>query len=193
MLQPFLQLKNVSKAFQGRGVVTDFSLSLEPEERVCLMGPSGSGKTTLLRLLCGLEEPDSGERIARPGLRFAMVFQENRLIESLDALGNVSLCCRCSPEAVRECLLALDLPEDRLTCPVWEFSGGMKRRVALARALLAPSDVLLLDEPYKGLDEDTRVRVMAQVENRLAGRGLVLVTHDPREQGDCRVVRVGED
>ena len=177
-----IALEHVSKAYGGQSVLRDFS-HVFPEGRVaCVVGSSGCGKTTLLRLIAGLEAPDSG-RITPAPEGIAMVFQEDRLPPQLTAAG----CLRSvlprtleRDEAIAGALRALGLWEDR-DKPVREYSGGMRRRVALARALLFPSPWLLMDEPFKGLDEQTRAQAVAFALPRMRGRTTVMVTHDLRE------------
>ena len=121
-----------------------------------LLGPSGIGKTTLLRILLGLETADSGT-ISPEALRWAAVFQKDRLLEGLDAEGNLRfvLGANYDAAAARALLKELGLG-DVGRKKVRDYSGGMKRRLALARALLAPSDALALDEPFTGLDPANR-------------------------------------
>ena len=119
--------------------------------------PSGSGKTTLFRLIAGLEEPDNTEpraQIRRYGSRMSMVFQEDRLCEEYSALVNVDMVTG-DRERSRQYLRGL-LDERDLQKPCRELSGGMKRRVAIARAIAAGGDVMLLDEPFSGLDAESR-------------------------------------
>ena len=185
-----LEAINVSKGFDGRPVIRDFSARFLPGSRTCLMGPSGCGKTTLLRLLMGLETPDGGQIRIPKGTRFSAVFQEDRLLNRLTAAANVRLAARVPAAQAEELLLALGIPLESLSLPVSAFSGGMKRRVALCRALLAEYDVLTLDEPYKGLDEETRARVMRLVEAHTAGRTVILVTHTLEEAGGYELIRL---
>ena len=147
----------------------------------CLMGPSGCGKTTLLRILTGLEAPDCGEITGVP-TRIAMVFQEDRLVDSLTVRANLRLALGAGydPADAQALLNELDLP-DALRRTVGELSGGMKRRVALARALLYDVPLLVLDEPFKGLDETTARQCMDALARRAAGRAVLLVTHDAQE------------
>lgn len=176
-----LEAVKLCKAFDGRPVIRDFSMRLDPGCRVCLTGPSGSGKTTLLRLLMGLEKPDSGQLSIPRGTRFSAVFQEDRLLEQLTAAANVSLVSPAPLGDITALLKALGLDMESLAQPVSAFSGGMKRRVALCRALLAQYDVLCLDEPYKGLDASLREQVIQVVDAYTQGKTVVLVTHDLRE------------
>lgn len=117
-------------------------------------GSSGAGKTTLLRILLGLERPDDG-RHNGAAFRWAAVFQEDRLLPGLDAAGNLRFVLGGRYDAARAAALLRELGlADAADKRVRDYSGGMKRRLALARALLAPSDALVLDEPFTGLDAD---------------------------------------
>lgn len=176
-----LEAIDVSKSFDGKNVISHFSARFEKGGHYCLMGASGSGKTTLLNLLLGLIRPDSG-RIEKPDdLRFSAVFQEDRLMEQMTAAANVTLVSRASHAEAEKLLLRLGIESDSLPQPVSAYSGGMKRRVALCRALLAEYDVLVLDEPYKGLDEETRALVMGIVKEYTQNKTVLLVTHDRDE------------
>lgn len=184
-----LEAVNLAKSFEGRPVISGFSQRFEAGGHYGLMGPSGCGKTTLLNMLMGLIPPDRGEVRGMKGLRFSAVFQEDRLLEQLPALGNVRLVSDAPRKEVEALLLQLGLAPDNWRKPVGEYSGGMKRRVALCRALMAEYDLLFLDEPFKGLDEETRAQVMATLWERTKGKTLVLVTHDPWEaQGLNRII-----
>jgi len=185
-----LEAIKLCKAFDGRPVIQDFSIRLKPGSRVCLTGPSGSGKTTLLRLLMGLEKPDSGTLSMPRGTHFSAVFQENRLLEQLTAEANVALVSAAPRQEIAALLNALGLDAKSLAQPVSTFSGGMKRRAALCRALLAPYDILCLDEPYKGLDEALRAQVMRIVDEHTRGKTVVLVTHDLREAEGYELIQL---
>ena len=176
-----LVLEHVEKRYGDKVVLRDFSARFPGGECTCIMGPSGCGKTTLLRLILGLETPDGGQILGR-SFPMAAVFQENRLFEDFSALSNVTAACprERRPEAARH-LMALGLGES-LHAPVRTLSGGMKRRVAVARAVLAPGEVLVLDEPFTGLDRDTKAAVLAYLKDHTQGRTLLLVTHDPAER-----------
>lgn len=176
-----LVLEHVEKRYGDKVVLRDFSARFPGGECTCIMGPSGCGKTTLLRLILGLETPDGGQILGR-SFPMAAVFQENRLFEDFSALSNVTAVCpkERRPEAARH-LMALGLGES-LHAPVRTLSGGMKRRVAVARAVLAPGEVLVLDEPFTGLDRDTKAAVLAYLKDHTQGRTLLLVTHDPAER-----------
>ena len=147
-----------------------------------MMGASGCGKTTLLRIISGLLPPDCGTVYGQEGTQFSAVFQEDRLCGNLTAAANVRLVCgefRSAGE-ISEAFAAVGLSgcENRLA---GELSGGMKRRVALVRALLAEGGAVLLDEPFKGLDESTKRQAVEFSREMLRGRTAVLVTHDRTE------------
>lgn len=175
-----LEAVDLCKSFEGKTVIDHLSFKLKAGGHYCLMGPSGCGKTTLLNLLLGLIKPDSG-RVHTHGARFSAVFQEDRLLEQMTARDNVALVSRASDEEIISLLKNLGIDDESLPQPVSTYSGGMKRRVALCRALLADFDVLFLDEPYKGLDDETRARVMDLVDDYTKGKTVVLVTHDHEE------------
>lgn len=174
-------INNLYKRYGEHAVLGDFSMTVEKGRVTALMAPSGAGKTTLLRLLAGLEKPDAGSISGLDGARLGVVFQEDRLLQWLDAVENVRL---VSPELSREDALdalrrfGLSGIEGQ---PVSELSGGMRRRVALLRALLSPSDALLLDEPFNGLDEATREMVIRETLSLIRGRTTLLITHDPTD------------
>ena len=185
-----IQVRNLTKSYGGRCVLQGVSFTAGTGV-TCVMAPSGSGKTTLLRLVLGLEPPDAGEVQVPPGRRLAAVFQEDRLLEGLDAMGNLRFVLGPAWEepAARALLTELGLGDvgDK---PVRQYSGGMKRRLALARALLAPSDVLVLDEPFTGLDGDNRLRALDCVRRAAEDKPVLLVTHDPRDAADLGARRI---
>jgi NitT/TauT family transport system permease protein len=179
-VQPVV-ISNLRKSFgekrDARVVISDFSAILKPGGRYVLNSSSGGGKTTLLRLIAGLSVPDSGTiRGVGP---LAMVFQEARLFEQRSAVDNLRLIVgrKCDEARIRALLGAL-LPVESLGQPVAELSGGMRRRVELCRALVANSQLLLLDEPFAGLDDASHVAARAFLLTQLKGRTLLLATHD---------------
>lgn len=172
-----LILDQISLAFGTHVLFRDYCLRLESGGLYGLTAPSGRGKTTLLRIIMGLQRPDAGS-IRPEGIRFSAVFQTDRLLPGRNAAEQLLFVrgSRKDREAACQFLSGL-LPEDSLRQHVEELSGGMQRRVAIARALWAESDVLLLDEPFTGLDEGT-LRLTADfiMKNR-QGRTLLLSTH----------------
>ena len=176
-----ISVHNISKRFDGHTVFSELSLTFPAGEITSITGPSGCGKTTLLRILAGLEAPNSGE-IKRDAGSIAFVFQEDRLSEDFTAVSNIRLVCgkTMTAEEIRRHLAEIGLSED-LDKPLRDYSGGMKRRVAIARAICYNADYLLMDEPFKGLDEALKIKVMDYVKRHSQGKTVIFVTHDPEE------------
>lgn len=191
-------LLGVTRRFGEHVVLDGVDLELAPGRTTALMGPNGSGKTTVARLLLGLDEPDDGT--VDPGAsstrRRAVVFQEDRLCPQLSAVDNVRLVLGrgVGSGEVLAALAAVGLEGATVRAPVHELSGGQRRRVAIVRAVLADADLVVLDEPFTGLDQAVKPVTMAWVRDRCAGRTVLLVTHDEREAAwfDAVVVRLGE-
>ena len=186
----FLIFEEIKKSYDGRTVLFGINRRLDMSKSYCLMAPSGTGKTTLLHMTAGLVRPDGGRITMAAGgaageggtlPAVSMVFQEDRLCEEESALTNVVLACREKTKAL-ECLEKL-LPKEALQKPVSRLSGGQRRRVAIARALLADSRVLLLDEPFAGLDAENRKRAAEVILAYRAERLLLAATHDEADAG----------
>lgn len=177
-------IKDLRKAFGENTVLNGVDLTLKDHGVYCLMGPSGTGKTTLLRILLGLEQPDSGSVTGSDGIRVSAVFQEDRLLDTLSPVDNICLVCGdfASRETVRKNLLRI-LPEECLDQPVRELSGGMKRRAALARAAWYPSKLMILDEPFTGLDIKTKDNVIRYLLDMRRNRTMIVATHAPDDAG----------
>lgn len=184
---------DIHKAFGDNIVLDGFSHEFSDGKVTAVIGKSGCGKSTLLNILMGLSAPDSGE-VIRSG-SISAVFQENRLCENLTASANIRLVTgkRFSKDDITSEFAKIGL-DDCENKPVRTLSGGMKRRTALLRALLAEYDILFLDEPFKGLDADTKQIVMNYCKDSIKGKTVILVTHDMDE---CvffadEVIRLGE-
>ena len=176
-----IELRKVSKAFGEKQVLKDFSHTFPRGELTCVMGPSGCGKTTLLSLLLGLDTPDSGEILGLDGLKKSAVFQEDRLCENAGAVSNIRLVNPALTKGEAEGMLRELGLSDSLRQPVRTLSGGLKRRVAILRALAADYDVLFCDEPFKGLDQGTKALVMDYFLGKTRKKTVILVTHDKSE------------
>ena len=170
----------VSFSYQNTPVLQQFQASLPDRGCVCLQGPSGSGKTTLLRLLCGLEKPQSGIIRGLAGRSFSVVFQEDRLLPWKTVLQNVSLVAK-DPATPIELLTAMGLKEYISSFPS-QLSGGMQRRVAIARALAFNGDILVLDEPFNGIDPERWQQLVFIIQKQYQNRLIVLATHIPEQQ-----------
>jgi NitT/TauT family transport system ATP-binding protein len=190
--RPAIELAGVSKVYRtGRGellALDNVSLSVRPGEFVCIIGASGCGKSTLLNLVAGLDRPTAGT-IDTGDRRVGLMFQEPALFPWLTAGRNVELALRARkvPKAVRQARTTELLETVRLAGfgdkRPHELSGGMRQRIALARALAQDADVLLMDEPFGALDAMTRDLLHDELERICAERTLTVlfVTHNVRE------------
>lgn len=181
-------LFGVTKSFQDKTVLKDFSLSVALGETVALMGASGCGKSTVGKLMLGLLKADRGE-VKRPK-RIGAVFQEERLCKEFDAVTNIAMVT--GDRKAAEVALAEVGLTDIKGKPVAALSGGMKRRVAIVRALLSDGELLVLDEPFTGLDAANKQQVAEYVKGKLQGRRALLITHNEKEAAALanRVVRM---
>lgn len=173
--------ENICKSFSDKIVLNNFTHDFKEGKITALVGQSGCGKTTLLSVLMGLIPADSGTLIGfdKP---ISAVFQEDRLCENLTVSANIRLVTgkRFTKQEIEKELCAVGL-KDCSEKPVRELSGGMKRRAAIVRALLAESMILFLDEPFKGLDADTKETVLEYVRAKVKGKTVIFVTHDMKE------------
>ena len=173
-----LTIEHLTKQFGEKTLFRDLCLTVDGP--AVLWAPSGWGKTTLLRILMGLDTPTAG-RVRGVG-RAAAVFQEDRLCPQLTALQNVTLVLPGSEKQYKEQIGAdfqqLGMDAAALALPAARLSGGQKRRTALLRALWAPSDTLLLDEPFTGMDPDTLAATAALLRTRCGTKPVLLATHD---------------
>lgn len=176
-----ISIKNIQKAFGAKQVLNGIDYELEDGGIYCLMGPSGMGKTTLLRILMDLENPDGGDVEGLTRNDIAVMFQENRLLEWMDAIDNIAVMRKgIRDKKLKKEIeenLKLILPADCLHQPVTQLSGGMKRRVALARAMNYPSKLIILDEPFTGLDRETKLEVIDYILKMRGNRILLVATH----------------
>lgn len=174
-----LKAVNITKKYGDSAVLENFTHDFADGKVTAVLGKSGCGKSTLLNVLMGLIPPDGGT-VARGG-RISAVFQEDRLCENLTASANIRL---VTGKRFTKPQIAAELSAVGLDCadkPVRELSGGMKRRTALLRALLAEYDILFLDEPFKGLDAATKQTVIGYCREKIKDKTAVFVTHDREE------------
>ena len=176
-----ITIDRLTLSYGRQQVLKDCSLQVEAGSRVALMGPSGCGKTSLINVIAGLLTPDSG-KVSVNG-KVSYVFQEPALFPWLTAVDNINVVLSDGPETLpraEQLLEAVGLSDCRDKYP-HQLSGGQKQRIAICRALAYGGDILLLDEPLKGLDADTRDQVSALLRQEWTGKTLLLVTHDPSE------------
>ena len=173
-----MNISRLCKSFGQKPVLEDVSLTLVPGQIACLMAPSGRGKTTLLRCIAGLETPDSGSITGRPE-RIGYVFQEDRLCDGFSAADNVRLVTgnALSDAEISRHLTELGL-DGSMRQPVRELSGGMRRRAAICRAVCFGGGLLLLDEPFKGLDDVLRRQTADYILRHRGEAAILCVTHD---------------
>lgn len=201
-------IKNLSKSYGSLNVLKNVNLTMDRDKTYCLMSPSGTGKTTLFRILMGLEKADEGNitwnvgsafrsgsdtSASRP-LRISAVFQEDRLCPSFSPLENVLMVQKGKSSGLSrdEILAAMRrlLPEECFNRPVSTLSGGMKRRTAILRAVLTRSDMLLMDEPFTGLDEETKEDVIRFLQEYRKERFLLISTHQKEDVKKLRGVLI---
>lgn len=199
MTMPRLEISHLSKGFAGRAVVDDVSLTVMPGQVTCLLGPSGCGKSTTLRMIAGVERPDAGRIMvdgqvicdARHSLppedrSIGLMFQDFALFPHLTVTQNVAFGLKgpraAMADRVAHLLDKVGMSRHARAYP-HELSGGEQQRVALARAIAPRPKVMLMDEPFSGLDDRLRDDIRDETLDVLKGEGtaVLLVTHEPAE------------
>lgn len=190
-----LELKNIRKSYNGRCVLDGISAVCSSSQPVCVRGVSGEGKTTLLNIIMGLVNADAGElvyndemhnvkkcRDNKKAYRLSSVFQESALVGHLNPVINVSMVLKgkVDKDVIRNELSRL-VDEECIDKPCTQLSGGMKRRVEIVRAMMADSDVVIMDEPFAGLDDKTKDTVIHYIINNIRERVLIISTHDDED------------
>lgn len=177
-----MRIVNLSKSYEDHKVLEHLNLTLEDGGIYAVMGASGRGKTTLFHILLGLIQADEGRVEGLEGKRLSVVFQEDRLIPFLTAGENVAV-VQEKPMPLTEIHQVLEeiLPRESLGQAVREYSGGMKRRAAIGRAILQESQVLIMDEPLAGLDEETKAAVITFILKYRGSRTLLFSTHQEED------------
>lgn len=199
MTVPRLEIRDIAKSFGGRAVVGGVSLSVMPGQVTCLLGPSGCGKSTTLRIIAGVDTQDSGTihvdgalmcdtvtRVPPEGRSIGLMFQDFALFPHLSVADNVGFGLRGgateNANRITELLEKVGMTRHLKAYP-HELSGGEQQRIALARALAPKPKVMLMDEPFSGLDDrlrdDIRDETLAVLKEE--GTGVLLVTHEPQE------------
>ena len=185
-------LSDITKIYDGRDVIKDFSYTFDNKSPTVIKGPSGIGKTTLIRIIEGLIKPDSGsvafEGFPRGGVRFSPVFQDTRLIGGIDAVKNIRLAAPAISEdqIIRE--LSSLIPEDDIHKKARDLSGGTARRVEIVRAILSPSDIVIMDEPFTGLDNDNINKVCDYIKSSVSDRIFIASSHLNVLESFCNAV-----
>ncbi|MBD0968648.1 amino acid ABC transporter ATP-binding protein [Lactobacillus crispatus] len=185
-----LEVKNLSKEFNGHQILRDISFTLKDGEIMTIVGPSGAGKTTLLRIIAGLETKDSGEILIDGNPydsgKVGVVFQDYNLFPNLNVLQNITLAPtlvlkKSKTEAEQDARVLLKRLQmiGRETQYPYELSGGQKQRVAIARALAMKPRILCYDEPTSALDPNLRKEVEKMILSlKKSGLTQLIITHD---------------
>ena len=186
-----IQLENICKSVAGQKVLENVNWEIGSDDCFLLTGPEGSGKTMLLRLILGLEKPDSGRVNLLGDYKYAsvnagVVFQEDRLCEQFSAIENVAMVNERLSAMVAEEELVKFLPSDRLILPVSALTPLERRLVVMIRACIIPSDILLLDEVLRGMDDALRRKVVSYIRDKAGHKGIVFVQRDDKGLEFCR-------
>lgn len=171
-----IEINNLSKSFRQKLIIDNLSVEFYESQITCLISPSGAGKTTLFRILLGLEKQYEGE-VKSDGV-ISVTFQEDRLFDWLSARQNIELVS--DKKKAQELLERVKLIDEADKYPS-QLSGGMCRRVALARCLAFKSDIILLDEPFKGLDTELKGSMYDLICEHTESRTVIMTTHDVAE------------
>ncbi len=176
-----IRLKNISFDYGKTHVLTNINMDIPDNGITAIISPSGGGKTSLLRILAGLEVQKSGSVAGMPE-KISYVFQEQRLLPWFSALENVAV---VNPDKGRDSaakiLSDFGLTEELYLKRPGELSGGERQRVCIARALFYDGDILLLDEPFNGLDRETLKPVIKKIKEYSENKAVVLVSHNQED------------
>lgn len=172
-----IQINNLCKKYGDKIVFENYNRVFEFDKILLIKGASGLGKTTLMRMVAELEKADKGE-IIKDKSRVSFMFQEDRLIPFVSVIKNLTAIC--SEDKALEYLKLMGLEKEKDNSPT-TLSGGMRRRVALARALCYDSDLVILDEPFKGLDEDLKAKICEIIKSESEKRDFIIISHDSED------------
>ncbi len=190
-----IEIKDVSKSFGEKRVLENFNLNIEDEHSYVITGEPGCGKTTLMRLILKLDTPDEGKvgllgDYKYPFINAGVVFQDDRLVESLNAITNVTMVSKkIFRETVTEELLKF-LPEETLTVPVRNLTKSQRRVVQIIRACAIPSDVLIMDEPFDGIEPELKAKLIPYIRNAQGKGSLTIFTRDTADLDFARIVEL---
>ena len=188
-----IEVKDVSKSYNGKKVLDNFSLNIEDEHSYVITGDRCCGKTTLMRLILGLEKPDEGHvgllgDYKYPYINAGVVFQEDRLVDGLDAVTNVAMVSKkIFRETVAEELIKF-LPKELINVPVRKLSVAQRRIVAIVRACCIPSDVLIMDEPFTGIDSAAKKKLISYIRDKQGKGPLVIMADDTNDLDFARII-----
>ena len=172
-----IQINNLTKKYGDKVVFENYTSTFDFNGILLLKGVSGLGKTTLMRIIASLEKANKGE-IKADAKSISFMFQEDRLIPFVSVLKNLTAVC--NEEKALNYLKLMGLESEKDNSPL-SLSGGMRRRVALARALCFDSDLVILDEPFKGLDEELKSNICEIIKEESKNRDFIIISHDSQD------------
>lgn len=175
-----VRLDNIKKSYNGKTILNGLTFEAKRGQLICLFGQSGCGKTTVLNIIAGLTKADGGNITGNEG-RISYVFQEDRLLEQLSAKENIMLTAR-NRKAADSFIEAAGLSECIDMYPA-DMSGGMKRRTAIARAVAFDGGIMLLDEPFNGIDAKRKEAIAEFLKSFASDKICIMVTHDRADAG----------
>ena len=172
-----IQINNLCKKYGDKVVFENYTNTFEFNGILIIKGASGLGKTTLMRIIAGLEKADKGE-IIKDFKTVSFMFQEDRLIPFVSVLKNLTAVC--NEDKALKYLKLMGLESEKDNSPL-SLSGGMRRRVSLARALCFQSDLVILDEPFKGLDEELKYTICEIIKEESKSKDFIIISHDSQD------------
>ncbi|MDY2794136.1 ATP-binding cassette domain-containing protein [Peptostreptococcus porci] len=174
--------KDISKSYGNRTVLKNFNIEIREGQTTFVLGKSGSGKTTFSKIVLGLEKIDTGEISGLDGKKISVVFQEDRLMENMTIGSNFKMTVNShiNSKQIIEKMEKIGLFQS-LETKISELSGGMKRRISILRAFLIEFDLIVMDEPFRGLDDETKEIVMNFVIQNIKGKTAIIITHNKDE------------
>ena len=184
-----IKIENLNISYEDKEVIKNFNENISKREKIALLGLSGIGKTSLINALMGLVDYTGIINFNEDPV-YAVVFQEDRLLPDFTVYDNIKITANNYTNAeINQYIQSFNLnPKSRINT----LSGGMQRRVAILRAILAPSNLVIMDEPFKGLDTDTKDKVMSIVKEKTSDKTMIIITHDLSEARyfDCRTIEL---
>lgn len=192
-----IEVKDVYKSMLGQEVLRGVNWEIGDDDTWLLTGPEESGKTLLLRIILGLEKPDKGSVNLLGDYKYSsvnagVVFQEDRLCEGFSAVENVAMVNRRLSEKVAAEELLKFLPEENLRRPVYELDPVARRLVVMIRATIVPSDILLMDEPFRGMEPELRDRCISYIKDKAGHKAVVFAQRTEEGLESCRKMRLND-
>ena len=174
-----MKIINLTKKFASKVIFDNVNYEFDDGKITYIIGESGIGKTTLLRIIAGLDEEFKGEIIGKSG-KISYVFQEPRLFPYLTVKENIEIVTDESQFNSDELLEIIEMSDEANSLPS-SLSGGMKMRIALARAIYNNGDIILMDEPFSALDDDLKSRILPKIFEKLKDKTIIVVSHNISE------------